>query len=161
MWIRLVLTGKWTGFKKRSNDGYSNGGPPDIMSVLSWNFRGLGNPRVVQFLQEIIFQKKSSIVFLCETLCKREKVEQVKSRMGYEGSFVVEARGHSGGISIIWRKQDEGKVLSYSINHIDMIFNLEGHPEFHMTGLYGEPDRNFRATTWRLIRQLNEASNLP
>lgn len=57
------------------------------MSTLSWNCRGLGNPRVVQFLMDMIIQKKPKIIFLCETLCRKEKVDRVRNLIGFEGSL--------------------------------------------------------------------------
>lgn len=104
------------------------------MSLLSWNFRGFRNLRIDQFRKEIIFDKKPDVVFLCETLCKKEKAEQVKRGLDFGGSFAVEARGHSGGFAMIWRKQDDGTLLSSSINHIDMEIRLEGHDKFRLTG---------------------------
>lgn len=131
------------------------------MSLLSWNCRGLGNPRIFQFLKELLFQKKPDVVFLCETLCKKEKVDQVKVELGFEGSFAVDSRGHSGGLAMLWKKQEEGRLLSFSTNHIDMELSIEGHPNFRLTGFYGEPQRNLRRSSWNLIRQLNEALTIP
>lgn len=131
------------------------------MSFLSWNCRGLGNPRRVQFLKEINFQKKHDVIFLCETLCRKERVEQVKVELGFGGSFVVESIGHSGGLAMLWRNQDDGTLLSYSNNHVDMEIYLEGEQKSRLTGFYGEPKRTLRYKTWELIRRISEASNLP
>ncbi|XP_060965524.1 uncharacterized protein LOC133034451 [Cannabis sativa] len=131
------------------------------MSLLSWNCRGLGNPRIVQFLKEIVFQKKPNVVFLCETICKTDKINIVKRALGFEGSFVVEARGHSGGLAMLWKKEEEGKLISFSTNHIDLELNMDGYPTFRATGFYGEPQRHLRANTWRAIRQLSGESSLP
>ncbi|XP_060960664.1 uncharacterized protein LOC133031228 [Cannabis sativa] len=131
------------------------------MSFLNWNCRGLGNPRVVQFLKEIVFQKKPNVIFLCETISKKEKVEFVKSSLGYEACFVVDAVRHSGGLAMIWKFQHEGRLLTYSTNHIDMVFHLDGYPKFCFTGFYGEPQRSLRSNTWGRIRQLSKESTLP
>lgn len=80
------------------------------MSLLSWNCPRFGNLQIVQFLKEIVFQNNPEVIFLCETLCKKEKVEQVKHGLGFEGSFVVESRGHDGGLVMLWRKQ-ENRIL--------------------------------------------------
>uniref|UniRef100_A0A803PTF4 Uncharacterized protein n=1 Tax=Cannabis sativa TaxID=3483 RepID=A0A803PTF4_CANSA len=50
--------------KKRVKGEYQQLGLPRIMSLLSWNCRRLGNPQVVQFLKEIVFQKKPNVIFL-------------------------------------------------------------------------------------------------
>ncbi|XP_060964189.1 uncharacterized protein LOC133033466 [Cannabis sativa] len=131
------------------------------MSLLSWNCRGLGNPRVVQFLKEIVFQKRPTIIFLCETICKSDRVNYVKRLLGFEGCYVVEARGHSGGLAMLWKKEDEGKLLSFSNNHIDLEVKMDGFPTFRATGFYGEPQRSLRGNSWRLIRDLLGESTLP
>lgn len=131
------------------------------MSILCWNCRGLGNPRVVQFLKDIIGQKKPNIVFLCETLCKKEKVEAVKRAIGFECCFVVDCIGHSDGVAMLWRYQEEASLLSYDISHVDMELNLGGHPKFRFTGSNGDPSRHLRPLSWEKLRNLATSSYLP
>ncbi|KAK1377772.1 hypothetical protein POM88_024516 [Heracleum sosnowskyi] len=64
---------------------------------------------------------------------RKEKVEQVKVELGFGGSFVVEASGHSGGLAMLWKNQDDGTLLSYSKNHVDMEIHLEGNQMFRLT----------------------------
>ena len=94
------------------------------MSILCWNCRGLGNPRVIQFLKDIIGQKKPNIVFLCETLCKKERVEAVKRAIGFDGCFVVDCIRHSGGVAMLWRNHEEASLLRYDVSHADMEITL-------------------------------------
>ncbi|XP_060965604.1 uncharacterized protein LOC133034522 [Cannabis sativa] len=131
------------------------------MSLLSWNCRGLGNLRAIQFLKEIVFQKKPNVIFLCETICKNDKINYVKRLLGFEGSYVVEARGHSGGLAMLWKKEEEGQLLGFSHNHIDLEVRIEGCPLFRASGIYGEPQRSLRGNTWRLIHQLSGQYSLP
>ncbi|XP_062099715.1 uncharacterized protein LOC133805549 [Humulus lupulus] len=90
-----------------------------------------------------------------------DKVDVIKWKLGFEGSFVVDAHGHSGGLVMLWRKEEEGRLMSYSFNHIDIVLKLENHPEFRLTGFYGEPQRRLRHNTWRRLTQLAGASELP
>lgn len=53
------------------------------------------------FLKKIVFQKRPEIIFLCENLCRKERVKQVKDGLGFEGYFTVEAQGHSGGLAML------------------------------------------------------------
>lgn len=71
------------------------------MSILSWNCRGIGTPWADQFLKEIILQKRPNFIFLCETLCKKDKIEKIQKYLGFDGLIVVEAQGHSGGLTFI------------------------------------------------------------
>uniref|UniRef100_A0A803QFT1 Reverse transcriptase domain-containing protein n=1 Tax=Cannabis sativa TaxID=3483 RepID=A0A803QFT1_CANSA len=106
-------------------------------------------------------QKRPNFIFLCETLCKKEKVERFKHAIGFEGMITAEVQGRSGGIAFLWRFQEEAFLQSYDHNHIDMVIKVQGWPEFRLTGIYGEPDRTRRHLTWQLINDLSLRSSLP
>lgn len=131
------------------------------MSIVSWNCHGLGTPWALQFLKEVVLQKKPSYVFLCETLCRKGIVERVRSSLGFEGTIVVEAIGHSGGIALLWRNKDAVSLCSFSKNHIDGIVTTPEGVKYRLTGVYGEPDRSKRHETWSLIRSLASHNTLP
>lgn len=69
------------------------------MSTISWNCQGLGPPWKLQFLKDVVRQERPSVVFLCETLSNKEKMEWVCSRLNFPGMIIVEAQGRSGGLS--------------------------------------------------------------
>lgn len=131
------------------------------MSTLSWNYRGLGTSWAIQLLKESVLKKKPRFVFLCETLCKQDIVKNTRVCLNFDGAFSVDALGHSGGIALLWRKDSEVQVMSYSKNHIDVKVDIVGWQNFRLTGIYGEPDRARREETWTLIRNLTNQSTLP
>ncbi|XP_062094300.1 uncharacterized protein LOC133800357 [Humulus lupulus] len=106
-------------------------------------------------------QRRIISTFFILIFILKERVSFIKWQLGFEGVFVVDAHGHSGGLIMFWRKAEEGRLLSYSFNHIDIALKLENHPEFRLTGFYGEPQRNLRHNTWRKIKQLAGDSELP
>lgn len=112
-------------------------------------------------LTESVLQKKPDLVFLCETLCKQDTVEKVRNLLKFEGAISVDVQGHSGGIALLWRKDKEVKVLSYSKNHVDVEVGIQGWSKFRLTGVYGKPDRAKRTETWDLIRRLNIQQSIP
>ncbi|XP_062114673.1 uncharacterized protein LOC133825790 [Humulus lupulus] len=109
----------------------------------------------------MVCQKQPKVVFLCETLCKKDRVEWLRVSLGFEGCFAVDCMGHSGGVAMLWRFKEEASLLSYGHNHVDMEMSLDGHPRFRLTGFYGEPNRHLREDSWRKLRQLASASSLP
>lgn len=131
------------------------------MTTLSWNCHGLGTPWAIQFLKDQLVQKKPSIIFLSKTLCKKEKAENVRKKIGFEGAFAVDCQGQGGGLVMFWRNKEEITLQSYSTNHIDVVVNIQGWSPFRLTGLYGEPNRSKRRATWNLIRHLHTQSQLP
>lgn len=129
------------------------------MSILSWNYHGLGTSWAFQFLKYLVSQKKSNIIFLCENLCKRDRVERVKNFLGLEGMIAVDCQGQSGGVALVWRHHHEVSLKSFSLNHIDVV-SVQGWSTFRLTGIYGEPNRTKRRVTWDLIRHLAMDNNL-
>ncbi|XP_074358745.1 uncharacterized protein LOC141698038 [Apium graveolens] len=90
-----------------------------------------------------------------------EKMEWVRSRIGFQGMIVVEAKGRSEGLAMLWKDQDQVDLLSISDNHIDIAISENGVHTWRLTGFYGEPDRSKRRRTWELLKNLSRDSNLP
>lgn len=67
------------------------------MSFIAWNCRGLAQQRAIRFLQEINKQIRPSVIFLSETLVKRNKIEKVCKSLGFGEFYSVDAQGHGGG----------------------------------------------------------------
>ena len=63
------------------------------MIVLAWNYRGLANPRAVQFLRDLVLRTRPNIVFLYENLAKLDKVDSIKNSMGFDGLEFIDCRG--------------------------------------------------------------------
>lgn len=131
------------------------------MSCISWNCHGLGNPCTVQFLKELILLKKPKFLFLCETICRKDKLDRLRISLGFEGAFVVDPQGKSGGLALFWRFEGEVRLLSFSQAHIDVEVLVKGQPHWRFCGVYGNPDRNCRHLTWDLLRKLATESQLP
>ncbi|XP_062091311.1 uncharacterized protein LOC133797433 [Humulus lupulus] len=137
------------------------GGSPSTMTTLNWNCCGLGNPRTIRFLKEIVSQKRPKFIFLCETLCSKVKIEGLARLMDYGGAFWVEAQGRSGGLALLWKHKDDLSILSFSQHHIDSLVCLPGYCPYRLTGFYGEPNRTKRRVTWDLLRKLKADRNEP
>jgi hypothetical protein len=132
------------------------------MSCLSWNCRGLGNPRIVRVLHQLVKERKPNLVFLIETLCTQKKMEAVRCRLGYEGLFVVDPIGRSGGLALLWRQNRDLEIFNYSKSHIHAVIkDADGHPFWQFTGFYGHPDTARRWESWALLRHLKALLPLP
>ena len=130
------------------------------MKILSWNCHGMGPPWKIQFLKDFIRHQHHVFVFLCETLRSKEKMERVRSRIGFQGMLVVEAHGRSGGLTLLWTDQSQVKLLSMSNNHVDVEISVDNMTPWSLTGFYGEPNRSQRKRTSELLRNLSRDSNL-
>jgi len=125
------------------------------MSLLSWNCRGLGNPRTVRVLHHLVKEKKPEIVFLIETLCRSSTMEKVRCKLGFKGLFVVNPVGRSGGLALLWSENLSVEIFNYSRQHINAIISDEdGRPGWKFTGFYGFPNAARRWESWELLRFL-------
>lgn len=131
------------------------------MSLIAWNCRGLGKPRAVRFLKEIVHQIKPSFVFLSETLSTKNKVETVCKELHFAGCWVVEAEGHSGGIALLWKNEGACRVTAANKHFIDFEVENDQVGRWRYTGFYGCPEAGRRSESWNMLRMLASQSNLP
>ncbi|XP_060965178.1 uncharacterized protein LOC133034161 [Cannabis sativa] len=91
-----------------------------------------------------------------------ENSKNLMEALDFDGVFVVDANGASGGIAMLWKNNDSGTLLGYSKNHIDLQVSISPtSPTWRLTGVYGEPNRNRRSDSWTLLRSLKDRSPLP
>lgn len=65
-------------------------------------------------------ENRPEIVFLIETRIRTEKADGIKRKLEMEGCIVVEPRGMSGGLMVLWKKEDQVELLNYSQWHISL-----------------------------------------
>ncbi|XP_074347208.1 uncharacterized protein LOC141686043 [Apium graveolens] len=90
-----------------------------------------------------------------QTRLKKQKEPLVLREM-----FAVDCLGQGGGLAVPWRNKDEISVLTYSMNHVDMIVKVQGWNQFRLIDIYGKPDKSKRRNTWDLFRHLRAQNNL-
>lgn len=69
----------------------------------------------------MVKEKRPGVVFLVETKCGNAKMEQIRFKLGFEGLFVVEPIGRSGGLALIWKEENMLEIQNYSKWHINAI----------------------------------------
>lgn len=88
-------------------------------------------------------------------------MEAIQMKLGFEGMFVVEPVGRSGGLAMLWRDTVDIVLKSWSQNLIDVEAKTDSVTSWWLTGIYGEPVRARRKKMWDLVRCLARDSNLP
>jgi len=63
------------------------------MIGLSWNYQGLGHPRAVSLLADLITAKKPDFCFLIKIFVTKRRMEVIKKKIGFDYVFAVECVG--------------------------------------------------------------------
>jgi hypothetical protein len=148
-------------FKLGFGGGWSPASPTE-MNLLSWNCRGLGNPRTVRDLHQMVKERRPNFVFLMETMCSKQYMDRIKLRLGFDNLFVVDPVGRSGGLALLWYKEDNLEIFNHSRRHIYVVVkDMGGQPIWKMTGFYGHPDNSKRDESWAILRHLKLCGPIP
>ena len=70
-----------------------------------------------------------------------------------------ESDGRSGGLLMMWGRHISMVELSVTNNHIDVM--VEGDKKWRFTGIYGEPNWDWKERTWTKLRDLHELVKIP
>ena len=132
------------------------------MIALGWNYRGLGNPRSVRVLRELVQHWKPNIVILSETKMKKYQMEKVKFKIGLMNGLIVPSVGRSGGLAMLWSRDIKLEVQSYSRNFVDaVVTDSDSGFKWCITGFYSNPKTCHRKESWDFLRSLNRMCYLP
>jgi len=94
------------------------------MSLLVWNYSGLGNLRTGKELEVLIRAKDPFVVFLAETWANEAKLKEVQRNIKFDNLFYMERNPRGGGgLALYWKNSINVHVDSFSKNHIDSIIN--------------------------------------
>ncbi|XP_043710408.1 uncharacterized protein LOC122659358 [Telopea speciosissima] len=85
---------------------------------------------------------------------KREKFDVVQRKRNFTGCVVVEPRGASGGLALLWNDFVTLNVLSSDARIVDVEVTAADHPPFFLTWVYGDPLRHKRKEVWDRITSI-------
>lgn len=89
------------------------------MSTLSWNCRGIGNPRAIR---ELLVSSNNRFIFFMETKVRCFQAKNLRVKIGFNGLFFVDGCGLAGGIALLWKNHNNARLISYS--SIDIEINI-------------------------------------
>ncbi|KAK8616870.1 hypothetical protein V6N13_116840 [Hibiscus sabdariffa] len=97
----------------------------------------MGNPRTVRALKQQLAVLDPMVIFVSETRLYKNKVDNVRRRLGMAGCLDVERSDSCVGLLLMWSDRVEVELLSFSDFHIDVSIN-DGQKRFRFTGIYGQ-----------------------
>ncbi|XP_058782838.1 uncharacterized protein LOC131657458 [Vicia villosa] len=131
------------------------------MKILSWNCRGLSNPRAIPNLRQLTQKHHPDVLFLSETLAKKQKLESVRVTLKFDSCLTVDVVGRSGGLAVLWKYTVTCNVVNYSRNFINLVVQDEVKEDWRLTCYYGFPERHRRSDAWNMLRELRDLSSAP
>lgn len=132
------------------------------MNSLCWNCRRLRSPRLVLALHDMVRRWDPKIVFPLETKLRKRRMERVGDRLGFTNGLFVPSKGHSGGLTLLWTKEINPNIKSFSNHHIDTtVTEANSSLEWRITGFYGHPQTHLCHESWNIIILLGNQMQLP
>ena len=97
-----------------------------------------------------------------ETKAKTIRIERIRNRLGLANGLIVPCISRSGGLALLWAREVDLEIKSYSKNHIDAVIK-EHDSNFYwrITGFYGHLETYRRYESWQLLAFLNNQFQLP
>uniref|UniRef100_A0A803PF28 Reverse transcriptase domain-containing protein n=1 Tax=Cannabis sativa TaxID=3483 RepID=A0A803PF28_CANSA len=89
-----------------------------------------------------------------ETRLNSSRMELIRIQLGFEGCFLVDSKGKSGGLALLWTKEYSVHIKSYTSSHIDALVENDLGFCWRFTGFYGSPDPGGRMESWKLLDRL-------
>lgn len=99
--------------------------PRELMKLLSWNCRGLGEPFTVSQLKEPVRLNLPDLMFLCETKQNKGFTETVCKRLKFGNRWAVsEPIGRKEEMMVAWTRDVEVKHIGKTDFGIEMLVSL-------------------------------------
>lgn len=111
---------------------------PSILTLMSWNYRGVCNQEMRQALRALIRVHQPHCVFLVETKRSETRMRRLGQLLGFSNCVAVGARG----LVMLWNKEVRLECLWTSERMICCSMKTEDNsPNWTLVGVYGTPYR--------------------
>ena len=132
------------------------------MSVIAWNYRGLGSSLAVQTLTDEVRAKDPLLVLLLETKARVSRIKGIQNKLDYTQGITVPSDSKSGGLTMLWGEGTDVRFKSCSNSYIGVeVYGNPSSSPWHATGFYGQPDSKKRSISWELLEVLKVQNHLP
>ena len=89
-------------------------------------------------------------------------MERIQNRIGFANGLFVSSYGRSGGLALIWTRETDLEIKSFSNHHIDaVVTEANSNYKWRITGFYGHPQAHLRQFSWDLFAYLKNQYQLP
>ncbi|XP_025617033.1 uncharacterized protein [Arachis hypogaea] len=131
--------------------------PPD-----GWNCRGASAKSFPYLIRDLRREFDANFLLLFETHLSGDRGKEVRNKLGFDGCFVEEANGHSGGIWALWVSSIwKVDIFGHNRQFIHLLVSSKTSTTWLLTAIYGSPQKVNRKLLWNNLRNLAENINAP
>ena len=91
------------------------------MTILAWNYRGMGLASAVRALTYEVKGCNPMLVFLAKTKATQNRIKALQRNLGLIQGISVKSDGRSGGLAMLWKEGFDVHLKSCSNTHIDVV----------------------------------------
>ena len=124
------------------------------MSLLCWNYQGLGNPWTSLNLCKVVSEQAPNVCFLIETQLDKEGFDRLNGKLPYSNRIIIKKPDLGGGMALIWKNEVIIDLINFTANHILVKVKEEDGFEWWLTCFYGWPEVNQRHKSMELLGHL-------
>ncbi|XP_050386206.1 uncharacterized protein LOC126802601 [Argentina anserina] len=133
-----------------------------MFKALFWNARGAGSENFKTAVRDLIKLHCVDILAICEPRVQFSRVNKAFKDMGLSDNIIVEARGFSGGLWLLWdRNKVQIDYIDDNSQSISVKISIPGKQPWLFIVIYASPTHSVRAGLWSYLDQLVASVNLP
>lgn len=133
-----------------------------MLKVLFWNARGVGNENFRYAISDLVKMHAVDILAICEPKVQFNKAWNALKAIGFSDYRVVEARGFSGGLWILWNKNNiHVDFIAENFQSISVKVSMTGKPDWTLSVVYASPNHSSRASLWPYFDNLIATHAIP
>lgn len=115
--------------------------------MISWNCRGARSPQFLRNARELIRTFRPFIFLILEPQISSTAADVVCRRLGSRDWVRSEAEGFSGGIWVLWNREEVNLKVVHVEKHSVHVIVDEGKPTaWLLTAVYASPQHHLRPT---------------
>ena len=99
---------------------------------------------MLEALQFHVAKYSLDFVFISESLISKASAERILVSMAFDGYFVADPVGRSGGLVLFWKNKVNVSIGSFTSSHVEAIIRNEDGNEWRFVGFYGNPETSLR-----------------
>lgn len=111
------------------------------MTILAWNYRGLGSAPVVRSLTDKVKESDPILVFLAKTKANQNEIKGLQRKLKLTQGITVACSDWSRGLAMLWKEGVDASFKSYLKTYIDMVVcEGNGAQPWRATRFYRHPE---------------------